>query len=355
MTVDVPTTRRRPRPTVADTQHMAELLAGFQQSQALHAFGELGLANALLDGPLPVADLAAATGTDPDALTRLLRFLSALDVVAYDDAQVFALTPLGATLADGPGSVRALARFWMDTHYHPFSDLVTTVRTGEPAFQAHFGQTIGAWLDAHPEHLTSLIGAMSDVALSIKVDVLAGYALPPGEIVADIGGADGTVLAGLLDRPDQGRRGAPRRRGIVLDVPAAVAPATARLAALGLADRVEAVGGNFFEEVPAADVYILSTVLHDWDDDQCATLLGTIAKAARPRAHLVVVEAVLPDTDASHPAKFNDLAMLGVGTGRERSRAEYGRLLGAAGFTETRLIPGPSYNPFSILEARLEG
>ncbi|MEU9335674.1 methyltransferase [Streptomyces sp. NPDC048290] len=339
-------TTARPLPTAADTQHMAQLLAGFQQSQALYAFGELGLANALLAGPLPVTTLAAATGTDPDALTRLLRFLSVLDVVSYGDDEVFALTPLGATLADGPGSVRSLARFWTDTHYLPFSDLVSTVRTGVPAFRTHTGQTFGAWLDDHPEHMASLIGAMSDVALSIKVDLLQGYALPPGRIVADIGGADGTILAHLLGPGTE-------RRGIVMDVPSAVAPATRRLTELGLSGRVVAVGGDFFEAVPAADVYLLSTVLHDWDDDQCATLLANIARAAAPRAHLVVVEAVLPDTDASHPAKYNDLTMLGVGTGRERSGQEYGRLFTAAGFTLVRQIPGPSYNPFSILEARL--
>ncbi|MFJ6657096.1 methyltransferase [Streptomyces sp. NPDC091377] len=336
-----------PRPTTADTQRMAQLLAGFQQSQALHAFAELGVATALLDGPLPLGELADVTATDPDALLRLLRFLSGIDVVSYEPDGVFALTALGATLADGPGSVRALAAFWMQTHYIPFSDLPTTIRTGEPAFEAHFGRTFGDWLGDHPRYLDSLFGAMSEVARWIKVDLLTGYELPPGRVVADIGGSDGTLLAGLIASDAE-------RRGIVLDVPGAVPAAAKRLTELGVADRVKAVGGDFFTEVPSADVYLLSTVLHDWNDDQCATILANIARAAHPGARLVVLEAVLPDTDAPHPAKFNDLAMLGVGAGRERSHAEYAELLATAGFTPTRHLPGPSYNPFSLLEARLE-
>jgi O-methyltransferase domain len=119
----------------------------------------------------------------------------------------------------------------------------------------------------------------------------------------------------------------------------------------GLADRVEVFGGDFFDAVPAADVYVLSYILHDWDDASSGKILGSIARAASPGARLVVIEAVLPEGDAPHLAKMIDLTMLAMLTGRERTAQEYEALLGDAGFTVDRIVPTPS--PFSVIEATL--
>ncbi|HEX3784796.1 MAG TPA: methyltransferase [Pseudonocardiaceae bacterium] len=338
-------TDRTDQSSAALSQRMAQLLSGFQQAQALYACAKLDIATALVDGPLPLVELAAATGTEQTALNRLLRFLCGIDVVRQRDDGMFVVTPFGATLAAGtPGSVRDLAIFWMETHYEAFGDLITTVRTGVTAFDVHFGQPLGDWLADKPEHVAGLVGAMNGVARWIKSDLLDGYVLPPGAVVADIGGADGTLVASLLADD-------PTRRGIVFDLPHVVTAAHNLLAERDLVDRVEVVGGDFFRSVPAADVYVLSTVLHDWDDERCARILGSIAAAARPGAHLVVLEAVVPDGNEPHPARFNDLTMLGMASGRERTRDEYAELFAAAGFTISQCISGPKHNPFSILEA----
>ncbi|MGH3857971.1 MAG: methyltransferase [Pseudonocardiaceae bacterium] len=328
---------------------MIELLAGFQLSQALYVVAKCDIASALVGGPRPVAELADATGCDPGALRRLLRTLAAAGLFTHHRDGTVALTPLGATLADDvPGSVRDLALMWMETHYAPFARLIDTMRTGVPAATVHYGRPFFDWLAEHPEQVARFTAAMADHTGGIKAGVLTGYRLPAGRTVADIGGADGTLLADLLTTdPD------PSRRGIVFDLPHVVPAAPALLTARGLDARVTAQGGDFFDAVPAADVYVLSWILHDWDDIARTRILAGIAAAATSGARLVVIEMVIPAGDAPHPAKTIDLTMLGMLTGTERTRAEFETLLAAAGFTLDRLIPGSDGSPYSVLEATL--
>jgi hypothetical protein len=328
---------------------MAELLAGFQLSQALYAVAKCGIATALVAGPRPVAELAEATGCHPEALRRLLRTLAGIGLFTHGDDGTVALTALGATLAEGvPGSVRNLALMWMETHYAPFARLIDTMRTGVPAATVHYGQPFFDWLAGHPEQVTQFTAAMADATDGIKRGTLAGYRLPAGQTVADIGGADGALLAELLAAdPDQSRR------GIVFDLPHVVSAAPALLAERGLATRVRAQGGDFFDALPAADVYVLSSILHDWDDAADARILAGIAAAAAPGAHLVIIEMVIPPGDEPHAAKSFDLTMLGVVTGKERTRAEFETLLTDAGFTLDRVLLGSGGSPCSILEAVL--
>jgi hypothetical protein len=139
------------------------------------------------------------------------------------------------------------------------------------------------------------------------------------------------------------------RRGIVFDLPEVVASAHQVLAAAGLTDRVEVVGGDFFESVPSADVYVMSVILHDWNDEKCLRILGNIAKAAPSGARLVLLELVVPEDASPHPSKSIDLVMLAMLGGRERTAGEWRDLLQAGGFFLDRIIDSPS--PFSIVEA----
>jgi hypothetical protein len=172
-----------------------------------------------------------------------------------------------------------------------------------------------------------------------------GYSLPEGNLVADIGGADGSVICELLARE-------PGRRGIVFDLPYVVPPARQVLADHGLVGRVDVVPGDYFKSVPAADIYVLSFILHDWDDESCLRILRNVKDAAAPGAHLVVIESVIPPGDGPHPAKLIDLTMLAMVTGRERTAEEYDKLLAAAGYTMERIVPSPT--PFSFLEATIQ-
>jgi O-methyltransferase domain/Dimerisation domain len=324
---------------------MLQLLAGFQISQALYVVAKLGVSTVLAAGPRSVAEIAAATGADADPLHRIIRTLTPMGIFRTDGETV-EVTPLGLTLAEGqPGSVRDIALLWMETHYGPFTELLHTVMTGEDPGTRHFGLPTMEWIASTPELAALMTRAMVSVTESLRAGMFDDYSLPEGNLVADIGGADGTVLCQLLARE-------PGRRGIVFDRPVVVPSARQVLVGRGLGDRVETVGGDFFESVPKADVYVMSYILHDWDDESCRRILRNVKKAAAPGARLVVMESVIPPGDELHPSKLVDLTMLGTVTGRERTAAEYEKLLGEAGFTIDRIVP--TRTPYSFIEATVQ-
>jgi hypothetical protein len=339
-----------PTPAVAVEEvpasaRMVQLLAGFQVSQALFVVAELDVAAALGTGSRTVPDLAAAVGAEPAALRRLLRSLAGLGLFRSDGQDGFAVTPLGATLAsDAPGSLRDLALTWMQTHYAPFGDLLETVRSGEPAATRFYGQPYFDWLAGDAERVARFTGAMAALTAGVKAGAVQGYTLPGGLTVVDVGGADGALLLMLLGADPN-----PGRRGVVFDRPHVVSAASARLAGSALAGRIEVVGGDFFEAVPAGDVHLLSMVLHDWADEPARRLLRTVAAAGRPGSRLVALELVMPSDDAPHLARMIDLTMLGMLTGRERTAAEHEGLLASAGFRLDAIQTTPT--PISIIEA----
>ncbi|AUI61789.1 methyltransferase [Amycolatopsis sp. BJA-103] len=323
---------------------MIQLLTGFEVSQALYVVAKLDIATILRNGPRTIDQLAAETNADVDALGRIIRFLASIGVFRTDGDQI-EVTELGMTLADEhPGSVRYGALYFMETHYAPFGDLLHTALTGETAATRYYGQPFFDWISAAPERVEVQNRAFANFTNSQRAGMFEGYRLPDGAVVADIGGADGSMLVQLLaDAPD--------RRGIVFDRPEVIAAAQKTLADHGMADHAHTVGGDFFESVPAADVYVLAYILHDWDDQSCRRILHTIAAAAKPGARVVLVEAVIPPGDAPHPAKGIDLTMLVLVSGRERTAEEYRALLDSAGFVLDRIVPSPT--PFSFIEATL--
>jgi len=323
---------------------MTQMLAGFQVSQALYVVAKLDICTMLDDGPLSVADLAQRSGASPQPLGRLIRTLGMLGLFHTTEDGRVGTTPLGATLSrHHPQTQANLAEMWMEQQYLPFSDLLHTVRTGEPATEHYLGRPPFDWISADPERAALFARAMADVTGSMRAGLFDGYDLPPGKVVADIGGADGSLLAELLtSHPD--------RHGIVFDRPAVAPIAAQAMTARGLADRVEPIGGDFFTEVPAADIYLLSFILHDWNDEEAARILQTVRRSAAVDSRLLVVEGVMPADDTPHPIKLADLTMLGGTSGRERTAEEFTALLAAGGFRLDRIVPRPS--PFSIIEAR---
>jgi len=161
--------------------------------------------------------------------------------------------------------------------------------------------------------------------------------------VVDVGGATGNMLAAILST----HRGP---RGVLYDLPHVVGDAPALLASRGVADRVTIEGGSFFDTVPAgADCYVLSHVIHDWNEDKCLTILGHCRNAIARDGRLLIVEMVLPAGDTPHPGKVLDMVMLVFTGGQERTEAEYGALLGKAGFRLSRVVPTAS--AVSVVEA----
>jgi hypothetical protein len=288
--------------------------------------------------------LAAAVQADPTALARLLRTLTAFGVVTGADSGMFELTDLGRTLvSDAPDSMHDLALMWMETHYGPFGRLVDTVRTGKCAADEYYGMPFFDWLSGDSEQVSRFSGAMANLTDGIKAGALASYDFGDARAIVDVGGADGTLLAHVLTR-------LPDATGVVYDLPHVVSGVENVAKAHDLAERLTGEGGDFFESVPSgADTYLLSMILHDWDDARAQKILSNIAKASTPGTAIRAFELVMPAGDGPHMAKMIDLTMLGMLSGRERDEQQLHALFDQSGLRMEGIAQ--TGTPISVIEA----
>ncbi len=316
------------------------MVTGYYVSRAIWVAATLGLADQLSAGPRDAGDLAKATDTHAPSLRRVLRLLASAGVFAEDADGRFSLTPISQCLRSGvPGSMRAAALLFGGRTQDTWRELLHSVRTGEPGFARVFGTDPFAYMTEHPEMAALFDEAMADWTKQVAVATAAAYDFRQFRTVVDVGGGNGTLLAGIL-------AATPGLRGIVFDLPHVAERARGRLAELGLADRSTAIGGDFFQEVPQGhDAYVLKHVIHDWNDERAVTILKACRRAMGADAKLLLIEGVYPSridqSPASQGAAANDVNMLVSTGGRQRSESEFRALYEAAGFTLTRLIPTP--------------
>lgn len=325
---------------------LMQMVNGYQVSQAICVGATLGIADHLTNGPRSSDELAAATGTHPQSLYRLLRALASVGVLHEGAERRFALTNLGTCLrADAEHSVAPWARMVGRAYYRDaWTELLHSVRTGENAFAHAHGTGVWQYRIDHPEESVIFDQAMSSFVPAVAAAVLAAYDFGGFDVVMDVGGGQGALIAAILARN-------PRQRGILFDQPQVVDGAAPLLRSASVADRCEVVGGDFFVSVPeGADAHVMKWILHDWDDERSIAVLKTCRRAIRPEGTLVVLEAVLAPPNEGARAKFADLNMLAVPGGQERTEEEFARLFAAAGFRLTRTIDaGPR---ISIIEGK---
>ena len=304
------------------------ILRGGLATRALALVADLRVAEALAAGPRPVEDLAREVGADPDRLHRLLRALASDGVFAEEEPGVFRNNDASEVLHRGDG--------W-DDFAHLFGGIwlravgALDARSGEPAFPRTHGAEFWSWLAEHSDERAAFDRAMLQ-GWEPRVERLAQLEWRGDEVVVDVGGGNGSLLVELL-------REQPGPRGIVFDLP----ETNRDEAALG--DRIKFVAGDFFEHVPVGDVYVLATILHDWDDERAAAILRTISAAAPAGARLLILESVVPPGNEPHGAKWLDLLMLTLFDGRERDETQWRELLAAGGFEPVSIRDG-------LIEAR---
>ena len=304
------------------------ILRGGLATRALALAADLRVADALAAGPRPVGELALEVGADPGTLHRILRALASDGVFAEEEPGVFGNTEASELLRRGDGW-DDFAHLFGGVWLRAIGELEAT--SGEPPFPRIFGTAFWSWLAEHPDERASFDRAMLE-GWERRVERLAELDWHGDEVVVDVGGGNGSLLVALLRRH-------PALRGIVFDLP----ETNRDEAALG--DRIEFVSGDFFERVPPGDVYVLSTILHDWDDERATAILRTIRTAAAPDARLLVLDSVVPPGNEPHGAKWLDLLMLTLFDGRERDEAQWRALLAAGGFEPVLIRDG-------LIEAR---
>jgi hypothetical protein len=325
---------------------MLQLTMGALVSQAVSVIARLGVADVLAAGPQPVEQIAQRVGAHRSALYRVLRALGDVGVVAELENRQFALTPLSEVLrSDVPGSLRGWATMvGMPFHRYPWTDLYETVLTGESAFDRVHGTKVFDYLAEHPEDAAIFDAAMTSISTNESVSIAKAYDFSRFNTIVDVGGGRGGLLAAILSAN-------PHLQGVLFDVPTVVAGIDDELAAAEVVGRYQVVSGDFFDSVPdGADAYLLSAIIHDWDDDQAVRILRTCRAAMTDSACVLLAEIVLPDGPAPSMGKLADLEMLVMTAGgRQRTEAELRDLLGQAGLRLTRTIPSTSM--VSLVEA----
>ena len=317
-------------------------------SAALGVVADLGVADHMANGPTPVADLATETGANEDALYRVLRALAVTGVFSETSPRTFALTPAGALLRSNvPGSVRDLVLWLCDAfHFRVYAELAHSVRTGETVGQKVLGMPVFEYLQCDPALSERFNNAMTNFSAGVAPAVLEAYDFGGIDVLVDIAGGHGMLLASVL-------RQYPGMRGILFDVDHVIAGAQAP-EAFGVADRCEKVAGDFFRAVPrGGDAYLMKSIIHDWNDEQAGIILRNIRAAleGKPRAKVILVESVVKPGDEPDLAKLADLEMMLLPGGRERTEAEFAALFARNGFQLTRIVPTRA--PLWVVEAQV--
>jgi len=332
---------------------MAELQAGLlqaaygaQTAQLLYVAAKLGIADHLQHGNTSAGELARTLGVDDSALQRIIRGLVGLGVCAESADGRFSLTSTGAYLrSDHPDSVQPRLLLNGEIHYALWTEVLTTVRTGEAASQRLFGMPFYDYLASHPA-----VGQLFDRTMASAVryrhrPAVAAYDFGEFRTIVDVGGGNGALLAEILTAN-------PRPTGIVFDLPRLAEGASQTMEAAGLSARCRFIGGDALVAVPAGgDAYVLSNLVLNWEDAEAIQALQNCRKVIAPEGKLVLVDWVIPAPgEPGGGFRFwdtlmTDLIMLvtfGSRRGRIRTRTEFETILSAAGFTLTVLVPTQS-------------
>lgn len=334
---------RQPKSPGEAAGQMIRLVTGYWTSQAIYVAAKLDIAERLADGPRSIDELAEATETHPRSLYRVLRALASIGIFTEQSDGRIAQTALSDCLRrDAPASIRSSAIMMGEEHFVAWGHLLDGVRTGQTVFDQVYGMPVFPYFEAHPEASEIFNQAMVELTNQTHVAVADAYDFSEIDTIVDVGAGHGALLRAIL-------KAHPHLRAILFDQPAVVTGAAERLQKWDLADRCRTVGGDFFESVPAGgDAYILSTVIHDWDDQRSIRILKNIRAVMPPQGKLLLVEQVLKGPNEPDFGKFMDLNMLVMPGGMERTADEFERLLDASGFEMTRVLKTKSSS--SIVE-----
>jgi hypothetical protein len=304
----------------------------------LLAIAQLRLLDYLDDGPVSAAEIAARGALHAENVFRVLRFLAAQQVIACDAQDRFRHTARSRLLQQHVSGLQ-----FMREAMGAAQGLAECLQSGRPAFECSFGMPVFEYLAEHPETMRYFADLMSRTTAVLEAFVFANHRFAPFELAIDVGGSHGRLMMALLaNYPDT--------RGIVFDLPETAAQAAEIIARSPVADRIEVRGGDFFEAVPASgDLYLLKQILHDWNAEECVSILSSIRAAIADSGRLAVIEYLLPEAPVPHPGFAMDVHMMVLSTGRERTLSEYVELFAAAGFRLDAVTENPQ--GLSVAEA----
>ena len=328
----------------AEPTRMLGMITGYWVTQIVHGAAVADYAEHLQNRPSTAEELAALANMDASAVFRHLRACASLGLVSFDGHR-FAATPLLDTLRrDHPQSMRGFALSQPAAgHWLPWGRFTEALRSGRPQAAAALGSEIFEYFGRMPSEADAFTESMEGMTAVVASEAARVLDTSGVDRVVDIGGASGALLAPLLEVN-------PALKATLFDLPNVIEGQALTNIPNQIRHRIDKVAGDFFKSVPSADLYLLKWILHDWDDDQCVTILRNCRNAIAPGGRVAIFELVLGEVGETSLAPLMDLNMLVMLPGRERSLAEYGDLLAKAGFGDVAITHTKS--PMAVITAK---
>jgi hypothetical protein len=330
-------------------QQLLQLATAYVPNAALWVAAELNIADLLADGAKPVAELAAKTNTNEDALYRILRLLVMVKIFAETKPRHFALAPPSDLLrTDHPESMRSMVIWIADPfHYKIAADLLHSVKTGQPTVEHVTGKPAFEYFSSDSVEFDRFHRAMTMMSSFAIYPALEAYDFSQFRTVVDVGGGHGFALCTILNK-------CPDTHGVLYDLHDIIPGGEQRIKESKLDRRCSTAAGDFFQSVPqGGDVYFMKHIIHDWEDSKAITILRNCRQAlqGKPNGKVVLLEFVVPEGNEPHMSKVIDIEMLFFPGGKERTEQEFRELFAKAGLRMTRVVPTKS--PFCVIEAEV--
>lgn len=322
------------------------VFAGEWVSRALYTAAKLEVADHLQNGPKPISELAALTHSNEDSLARTLCLLSSHGIFEEVSQGIFANNDASRLLIkSAPDSLHALSVFYGEEIHAAWPQVIPSVQSGKPAFDLTFKQPVFGYFKSCLDRAALFQQAMKEKSRAVIASALDSYNFGRFNSFCDIGGGYGQFIAALLCKY-------PQASGEVFELPEVVEKIRLQTPDLEN-DRCRLVAGDFFETAPQGkDLYLMKSVIHDWDDAKAAIILKNCREAMRPDSRLLLVEVVLQPGKQGSYAHCMDFLMMAITGGKERTLASMTRLLEDSGLAIVEIYP--TATEFSLIEVKIQ-
>lgn len=320
---------------------MWEMIHNMWLAAGISVVAELGIADLLKDGPKDIDDLATKTSTHSDSLYRVMRMLASQGIFRELKGKRFNSTSLARPLEED--QIRYMILVHLNRNqFAMFGELMKSVRTGDTVSGDRSGKALFDHIRDEDKRNEWFNKAMSSASKMQVPALLSAFPYKKYSRIIDVGGGEGLFLAAVLGR-------ATRSQGVVFDLSNVLENPGGVRAAPSLEGRMELKSGDFFESIPAGgDLYMLKSVLHDWDDESSLKILQNVHRVMEKQSRLLIIEAVLDEENQSSFGKMTDILMMAAAGGLERTHKQWQNLLEASGFRIRKIHP--TITPHSLIE-----
>ncbi|RDY33073.1 methyltransferase [Lachnotalea glycerini] len=323
-------------------------VAGYAFSFAIKAAIEINLFNELISGPAKISKLAEKLEVNESSLARLIRVLMSAGLI-YEKDDTFMVTEMGEVLqTDSKGSLEGLAKYFLnDLLISSMADLQYSIKTGKSSFEKNNGTSWYEYGKKNPDLLKTMDKGMNEFSKIGILQFVESYPFEKYHLIVDIAGGNGQIISAVLQYNKNAN-------GILFDQPATIERIEADKVSFGLDDRCQLVSGDMFKKIPeGGNLYLISKVLNDWEDNSVIKILKNIKAAMSKESRLLIVESLIDNNEKISPKEaYRDLLFLVCSDGgKVRSKVEFNKLIEESGFVVTNVRK--AYGEFWSIECKL--